>query len=72
VLTFGTIEGGKARNIICDEVTLHGTLRCADNDLRAYMKNRIREIAQGVSEAFGAKIDVNIVEGLLRPHQRCR
>ena len=63
VLTFGKIQGGGARNIICDEVMVFGTLRTADADLRAYMKNRIREIAEGVAAACGATVDVNIRTG---------
>ena len=63
VLSFGVIQGGTAKNIICDEVRLHGTLRTADPELRAHMKNRIREVCQGIAAAMGATIDVNIISG---------
>ena len=63
VLTFGKIAGGTARNVICDSVTLNGTLRTADPAVRAAMKARIREVAQGVAAAFGARVDVDIAEG---------
>ena len=63
VLTIGKIEGGTAQNIICDEVRMRGTLRTANADLRAYMKERIAAITNGVAQAFGCTADVNIIPG---------
>lgn len=63
VLTFGVINGGTAQNIICDEVTLRGTLRTANSPLRAMMKQRIREVAEGVAAAMGCQADVAITSG---------
>ena len=63
VLTFGVINGGTAQNIICDEVTLRGTLRTANRDIRAMMKRRIRETAEGVALAMGCRAEVNILSG---------
>ncbi|MBQ8507583.1 MAG: amidohydrolase [Clostridia bacterium] len=63
VLTFGTIEGGRASNVICDRVRLFGTLRTVDPKLRALGHKRIREIAQSVALAFGASAEVNVMDG---------
>ena len=63
VLSFGQIEGGRAPNIICDRVTLTGTLRTANADIRAMMKRRISEVAQGVAQAMGCGADVAIRPG---------
>lgn len=63
VLTFGSIEGGTANNIICDHVTLHGTLRTADPELRRFARKRIAEIAEGVAAAMGARAKLTIVDG---------
>ena len=63
VLSFGKIQGGTAKNVICDCVTVAGTLRTADPELRDFMKRRIREVSAGVAAAFGAAIDVNITPG---------
>lgn len=63
VLSFGRIQGGVAKNVICDCVTIAGTLRTAEPELRDFMKRRIREVAAGVGAAFGATIDVNIKTG---------
>lgn len=63
VLSFGTIEGGRASNVICDRVRLHGTLRTLDPKMRTFAQKRIREIAQGVALAFGATAEVNVLDG---------
>ena len=63
VLSLGMIEGGKAGNIICDEVRIRGTLRTANSEIRAMMKKRIREVAEGVSLAMGCHAEVSIQSG---------
>lgn len=63
VLTFGVIEGGTAQNIICDKVTLRGTLRTANSEIRAMMQRRIAEVAQGVAQAMGCSVDAEILAG---------
>ena len=63
VITIGTVKGGSASNIICDEVTMTGTLRCADKQLRSLLKSRIRECCEGVGKAFGCEITEEISEG---------
>ena len=63
VLSLGTIHGGSAQNVICDEVTICGTLRAADPDLRALIKDRIRAICDGIGAAGGAPIDLEIIPG---------
>lgn len=63
VLTLGTIQGGTAQNIICDEVTIRGTLRTANASLRAMMKQRIREVAEGVAAAMGCQAEVTLTSG---------
>ena len=63
VLTIGKIEGGTAQNIICDEVRMLGTLRTANADLRAMMKQRITEVASSVAAAFGCTADVSVDSG---------
>ena len=63
VLTFGVISGGTAQNIICDEVKLRGTLRTANRDIRAMMKQRIHETAEGIAKAMGCTAEVNVMTG---------
>ena len=63
VLTIGVIEGGTAQNIICDEVRMRGTLRTANAELRARMKQRVVQIAEHVAAAMGCTAQVEIEPG---------
>ncbi|MGN0992213.1 MAG: M20 family metallopeptidase [Candidatus Ventricola sp.] len=63
VLSLGMISGGTAGNIICDRVTMRGTLRTANSEIRAMMKRRIAEVASGVAAAMGCAADVHITSG---------
>lgn len=63
VLTIGVIEGGTAQNIICDEVRMRGTLRTANAELRAMMKQRIAAIAENIAQGMGCETEVNIIPG---------
>ena len=63
VLTMGVIEGGKAQNIICDEVLMRGTLRTANSELRTMMKERISAIAQSIAAGMGCEAEVDIIPG---------
>lgn len=63
VLTIGVIEGGTAQNIICDEVRMRGTLRTANAELRAMMKDKISAVAKNVAHGMGCEADVDVVPG---------
>ena len=63
VLSLGMISGGTAGNIICDRVSLRGTLRTANGEIRAMMKRRIEEVASGVAAAMGCTAEVCITSG---------
>lgn len=53
VLSLGSIHGGTAGNVICDQVTLRGTLRTLRADTRALLKDKIRQVVSGVAAAMG-------------------
>ena len=63
VVSLGVIRGGDAPNIVCDRVEIKGTLRTADSALRAMLKQRIREICDGVAATCGTTIDLEIDTG---------
>ena len=63
VLSVGSIHGGNAPNVICDRVEMHGTLRTASPELRAFLKERIRAICSGIGAAFGATVEVEYISG---------
>jgi amidohydrolase len=63
VVTLGSIHGGQAFNVIPDEVTLTGTIRTFDEDLRRSMPERITRIASGVASAFRCRAEVEVKGG---------
>lgn len=63
VLTFGTIHGGAAENVIPDFVELGGTIRTYDEDVRSFLKKRMTEISQGIAATFRASAKVSFGTG---------
>ncbi|MBQ9942218.1 MAG: amidohydrolase, partial [Christensenellaceae bacterium] len=54
-LTFGCIEGGTSRNVICPRVSIGGTLRTFDNALTDRIMAGLRDILAGLEQANGVK-----------------
>lgn len=54
-LTFGRIQGGHAGNIICDRVTVTGTLRTLTAETHDRLTRRIGEIAGSVASGMGGE-----------------
>lgn len=63
VLTIGTIQAGNAANVIPDTVEMSGTIRTYDEDTRAFLKQRITDIASGIASAFRATATVSFGSG---------
>jgi amidohydrolase len=63
VVTLGAIHGGQAFNVIPDEVTLTGTVRTFDAELRRSMPERIQRIASGVAAALQCQAEVEVRPG---------
>jgi amidohydrolase len=63
VVTLGSVHGGQAFNVIPDEVTLLGTIRTFDAELRRSMPERVSRIAAGVTEALGCRAEVEVRPG---------
>jgi hippurate hydrolase len=59
VVTVGTIHGGKAMNVIADEVTLGLSVRSFDDDVRALLQRRITDIARSQAASYGATVEVD-------------
>jgi len=58
VLTFGTIHGGEACNIIAKEVVLEGTMRAFSDEVYETIAKRVTEIVQNTSRSFGCTGEV--------------
>jgi amidohydrolase len=55
VLSFCTVHGGTASNIIPDEVTLTGSIRTIDPKKREALADELDQVAQGVARTSGGK-----------------
>lgn len=63
ILTLGTIQAGNAANVIPDTAHLSGTIRTYDENTRAFIKNRVREISTGIATAFRGSATVTYGSG---------
>ena len=60
VVSITQFHAGAAYNVIPESARLAGTVRTFDAALRRLVSERIRTLAAGLAEAFGATIDVEI------------
>jgi amidohydrolase len=63
VVTIGTIEGGYRNNIIADRVTMSGTFRSQDPQIRMELEGRARRIVEHVAAAYGATGKLEVIYG---------
>ena len=61
------VQAGTRNNIIPDKSQITGTIRTFDPDLRAEIYDEIRQIARGVAEGTGTKVDVEFDVGGFYP-----
>ena len=59
IITVGSFHGGKAGNVIADCVTLQGTIRAFNDDIRTVVKKRIEEISLNIGQAFRTTVAVS-------------
>jgi amidohydrolase len=62
VVTFGTVKGGTASNILCSEVQLEGTLRYFDFDVRSTLHEELKQVF-AVADAMGGEGLIEIRDG---------
>ncbi|MEC4985192.1 MAG: M20 family metallopeptidase [Oscillatoria sp. PMC 1068.18] len=63
VLTIGKISGGRAPNVIADQVHLAGTVRSLHPETHANLPEWIEKIVANICETYGAKYEVNYRRG---------
>jgi len=63
VLTIGKFTGGTATNVIPHEVSLAGTLRTMNEDVRKQAHKLIDETIRGVARGLGADYELTVVSG---------
>ena len=54
VVTFGSVQGGSAGNVIADEVKLNGTIRAYNAETHKAIADAVRRITAGISESLRA------------------
>ncbi len=62
VLTFGTVRGGTAENVLADRVSLDGTLRYFDPEVRKRLRSALED-ALSVAEAMGGGHELELRSG---------
>ncbi|MTB51078.1 amidohydrolase [Lewinella sp. W8] len=63
VISIGKIEGGVRENIIPNEVTMIGTIRTLDTEMKKEIFHRIEQTATNIAASSGAEAIVNIEPG---------
>jgi len=63
VLSFGTINGGTVYNIIPAEVSLSGTVRTLEPEVKELIETRLRAVAAETAQTFGAEVSVDYIPG---------
>lgn len=61
LIGIGTIEGGTARNVICDHIKIEGTLRSLDENARGYAKAALQDICRKTALDYGGKSEISFL-----------
>lgn len=63
VVSTTKFHAGSAYNVIPESALLSGTVRALSEEVRALLKRRLLEVAQGVAAAMGARVELDYVSG---------
>ncbi|HVN77300.1 MAG TPA: amidohydrolase [Thermoanaerobaculaceae bacterium] len=63
VVSFTTIHGGEAHNIIPDSVVMTGTVRTLDRGTQSLVRERLGEVCEATCRVFGASAEFAYTEG---------
>lgn len=64
VLTIGQISGGRAPNVIADQVRMAGTVRSLHRETHANLPQWIESLVANVCQAYGASYEMNYRRGV--------
>lgn len=62
VVTIGAIKGGTVNNIIPEEVYFTGTIRTMKTEHRHYVRERFKEIVEGIVKSLRGKCEIEMKE----------
>ncbi|GMA16462.1 amidohydrolase [Deinococcus metallilatus] len=68
VLSVTQIHGGTAHNVIPDSVTLGGTVRTFDPELREWIPRQMERLLRGITDAYGASYTLDYRQGYRALH----
>ena len=60
----GTIHGGSSCNTLSGSCAVEISVRAADREMRAFLKERVKEICEGTAATFRGKAEVEFVYGM--------
>ncbi len=63
VITIGTINGGSQGNIVAQQVTMTGTVRTLNQQVRKTVLNKIEAIIKNIAKGMGGEGELSIKEG---------
>ena len=63
VVTFGSMHAGTTNNVIAETAFLHGTIRTLTQEMSRLTRERVRQMAEGVAQAFGMEVDIEMRQG---------
>ena len=63
LISFGTIQGGTAFNILAGEVTITGTARCFEKETDELIPELIRTVAQSIAARYGGEAELDYQRG---------
>lgn len=63
VISLGTVEGGKAPNVICDHVKVCGTVRTVNHDVRHSIPEMMEVSIKGITESMHATYNFHYTFG---------
>ena len=63
VLSFGSLQAGEDHNTIPETAVIKGSIRCQNPQIRAFLGERLKEIATLISSAYRADCDVELKIG---------
>jgi amidohydrolase len=64
VLTIGQIQGGRAPNVIADQVRMLGTVRSLHPETSAALPNWVETIVRNICQTYGATYELNYRRGV--------
>jgi amidohydrolase len=64
VISVGAFHAGTANNIIAERATLNATIRSLNFQTRDFLVRRMREVADGICAAHGARAELTFTEGI--------